>query len=406
MLIYAIGSHHAALSKIDGASLKIVPVEVKSYGKNSYLSLDQKYMVEKYGFPLSGYERDHFNTHFEIWKNFRNSDEPFCMVINENARLKSPEMTSIGKLNEILISESDWDIYFPFEKSAIEDEDRYESGYLLGCYWGVDIYFISQKGAEKLLNINIIRQPLDEEILTQSISGELEVYCEEVNCFDFQENMTQKKARRLAIKEAIFQSEAWSATSKQMIQNLMHTVSILANQNKVDLILCDGSLLGQVRHGGIMPWDDDVDLALNGNEYESFVSLLNKDTALKHGVFYWGDAKTPYHKIWDENGQSIPGYDHKFPFVDIWLYKEADQQIIFDAGTTYNTEIYYPFSDVAFEGSIFKLPAQPQKCLDVSYTNWKTKIQVFPWSHQHEQDSVKPLSYDIAVDQTGRIIDE
>lgn len=406
MLTFSLNPNFKASSelKTNTSLLKVVPLNKLPYHTDSQLSLDDNYMFTKYGFHLSDYECDQFHTHFEIWKTFKKSDAPFCMIISENTSLKLSAGFHLKKLKETLTKDQNWDIYFPFEKSEVEDENKFEFGYLLGCYWGLHAYFVSRKGVDKLLNIETIQIPLDEEILTRSILGDLDVFCEEIDCFDFQENLSQKKARDLAIRDAIFGSKAWTTENKQRICNLMKMISDLAIQNKVDLILSDGSLLGQIRHGGIMPWDDDVDLAIDKSEYYNFSSLLTKETSLKHDIFHWGSDNTAYCKIWIDNGQSIPGYTHKFPFVDIWFFIETEDQIIFDTGTVFDKNIYYPLSDTIFEGIRFKLPIESKKCLDVLYKNWDTKIQVFPWSHQDEQNSVTPLSYDIEVDDAGRIL--
>lgn len=45
--------------------------------------------------------------------------------------------------------------------------------------------------------------------------------------------------------------------------------------NKLDIkyFVTEGSCLGTVRHGGFIPWDDDIDVAIYAEDYERFVEL-------------------------------------------------------------------------------------------------------------------------------------
>jgi len=403
MLIYNI-FQEAYSPWINNCDIEMIPVKMKVYNPNKDIKLDTDFMFNKYGFYLSKYECDQFVTHYQIWEAFKKSPDPFCMIIEDTAQLRSPVKENLNKLQSLLTDNQNWDVFFPFEKSFPKDIREVKQGYLLGCYWGLDAYFISRKAIDKLLALKVIKQPLDEEILYRSVANELEIYCQETNCFEFHENIRHKKTRQQTIKEAIFECNAWSRTNKRKVQTLLQIVSQIACQNGIDLILCDGTLLGQIRHGGIMPWDDDVDLALNKNESDRLIGLIKNNTKLKSSVFYWGQKRTPYYKIWDDDGQSIADYSYKFPFIDVWLFSENGEQIIFDTGTLYPKKIYFPFSDVIFEGSAFKLPKAPLDCLDKIYSNWRTNIQVFPWSHQTERNNFTPLSIEILVDHNGRII--
>ena len=55
---------------------------------------------------------------------------------------------------------------------------------------------------------------------------------------------------------------------------LMEIVDKLCCENDIQYWIDFGNLLGAVRHGGFIPWDDDVDFGMMRDDYEKFINLF------------------------------------------------------------------------------------------------------------------------------------
>lgn len=57
------------------------------------------------------------------------------------------------------------------------------------------------------------------------------------------------------------------------IMKFIHKICV---ENDIKYSLTGGSLLGAIRHGGFIPWDDDFDIMFDRNNYEKFLSVMRK----------------------------------------------------------------------------------------------------------------------------------
>lgn len=57
---------------------------------------------------------------------------------------------------------------------------------------------------------------------------------------------------------------------------LMKKLHAFLSENGLSYYLIAGSTLGAVRHGGFIPWDDDIDIGMMREDYEAFLQLAHR----------------------------------------------------------------------------------------------------------------------------------
>lgn len=63
---------------------------------------------------------------------------------------------------------------------------------------------------------------------------------------------------------------------QNVILNIAQYVDGLCQQHNINYRLMGGSALGAKRHGGFIPWDDDLDIFMTPTEYETFRDVFNR----------------------------------------------------------------------------------------------------------------------------------
>ncbi len=123
-------------------------------------------------------------------------------------------------------------------------------------------------------------------------------------------------------KRAFFQAlPAAEGTLRDIQQGnclLLRRFRHICEENNIPYWISFGTLLGAARHGGFIPWDDDVDVSLLREGFEKIREVLSRDEAFALRSYYDQEGRYYLYKM-------VPaGYDHPSFWIDITIWDCVD----------------------------------------------------------------------------------
>lgn len=70
---------------------------------------------------------------------------------------------------------------------------------------------------------------------------------------------------------------------KELIE-ILKKFDYFAKENELKYSISSGTILGAVRHGGFIPWDDDIDVIMLRNDYDKLVQILSKNNCIEQSI--------------------------------------------------------------------------------------------------------------------------
>ncbi|WP_050612380.1 LicD family protein [Ligilactobacillus agilis] len=122
--------------------------------------------------------------------------------------------------------------------------------------------------------------------------------------------------------------------SQKMVFEILKFYKDICDDNNLTYYLAYGTLIGAVRHGEFIPWDDDIDVFMPREDYNKLVEIMDTiDDRYKLVSFENNKRFTaPLPKIIDTKTKLVQHYDF-YERVELGLY--IDIFIIDNAGNTY-----------------------------------------------------------------------
>ena len=115
---------------------------------------------------------------------------------------------------------------------------------------------------------------------------------------------------------------------------IMEIVSNICEKENINYYILGGTFIGAVRHKGFIPWDDDIDIAMDRKEYEKFLKIIQDKLPknLKLDYYRKNDTDVPWIKIKNTNYKVIEKKDNieieEYIFLDIFPFDNVPDNYV------------------------------------------------------------------------------
>lgn len=113
----------------------------------------------------------------------------------------------------------------------------------------------------------------------------------------------------------------------ESLKVILDEVDRICRKNDIAYFLDSGTALGAVRHGGFIPWDDDIDIGMMREDYERFIAVASKElgdrfylqTHEDDPYYYKFHAKVRLNHTFFPESDSIH-MKHRGIFIDVFPF--------------------------------------------------------------------------------------
>ena len=185
----------------------------------------------------------------------------------------------------------------------------------------------------------------------------------------------------------------WTKSNYRDAIGLLQHLDRITTRNKVQYFIAFGTLLGQQRHGDIIPWDDDLDV---GMLHDDFLAIYDQVSTPE--IVLIQNKNKDVFKLCYRNKPLIGKYPWSWPFLDIFMFFPTSNNKLYckDCNTRQRVAVdrsyFYPLVRQPFGQASFWIPRHSTSLLNIWYGNdWRDTCDSGGWCHQTETTRHRPL---------------
>ncbi len=158
------------------------------------------------------------------------------------------------------------------------------------------------------------------------------------------------------------------------LYGILRDVTEILEAHDLEYFISFGTLLGAVRHGGLIPWDTDTDILIAENQKEKAIAILQENLS------------TPYVLAEDKDEHIVGNIirvnlsETNTLHVDLFTYIEEDDHIVFGHDRRFAREDIFPLQKIAFYDTEFFAPRHIEKHLEMFYGEDYMKYAYKQWA--------------------------